>query len=324
MLCFCRPSNCLMRVFTDSEIHALLDPAEVVATIEAAFARDWRSTVVMPVRTRVDLAGGALLVMPCYDSATRALGTKLVTVLDNAVERVQATYLLLDLVSGGVRAVMAANYLTDLRTAATSAVATRRMARPEARTLGIFGTGRQARSHIEVLTAERRFASILVCGSSAERSRAFARAMAKELGLAVEAADARTCASQSDVICTCTSSPTPVLEGKWLRPGTHLNLVGAFQPDKREADGETMRRARIVVESYENALVEAGELLIPMSEGIIGREHVVADLHEILSGKKAGRAAADEITVFKNLGCALEDLATATLAFNNAESRVKP
>jgi len=312
-----------MRFFTDSEVRALLDPTQVVKAIEAAFARDYRSTVVMPVRTRLDLTGGALLVMPCYDSATPALGAKLVTVVENAVERVQATYVLLDPVSGGLRALMAANYLTEVRTAATSAVATRHMARRDAKVLGVFGTGRQARSHIEVLTKVREFERVLVCGSGAERSRASAAAMASELGLAVEAADARTCASQSDVICTCTSSPTPVLEAKWLRPGTHLNLVGAFHPDKREADSETMRRARIVVESYDSALAEAGDLLIPLSEGVIGREQVIADLHEITSGKKVGRTAPDEITVFKNLGCALEDLVTATLAFNNAESRVK-
>ncbi len=325
MLCYrLRIANATaqMRVFTDSEIRSLLHPAEVVDAIEAAFAREYRATAVMPVRTRVEMAGrGVLLVMPCYDSAVPGLGTKLVTFFENAAERVQASYVLLDPVSGKLRALMAANYLTDVRTAATSAVATRHMARRDAKVLGVFGTGRQARSHIEVMTAVWRFERVLVCGSSAERSQSFAAAMANELGLAVEPADASTCASQSDVICTCTSSSTPILEGKWLRPGTHLNLVGAFQPDKREADSETMRRARVVVETYESALAEAGDLLIPMREGVISREHVIADLHEIASGKKAGRTSADQITVFKNLGCALEDLVTATLACQKAEQR---
>ena len=311
-----------MRIFTDSEIRSLLDPAEVVDAIKAAFAREYRATAVMPVRTRVELAGrGVLLVMPCYDSAVPGIGTKLVTFFENVAERVQSSYVLLDPVSGKLRALMAANYLTDVRTAATSAVATRHMARPDAKVLGVFGTGRQARSHIEVMTAVWQFERVLVCGSRAERSRAFAAAMANELGLAVEPADARSCASQSDVICTCTSSSTPILEGQWLRPGTHLNLVGAFQPDKREGDSETVRRARIVVETYESALAEAGDLLIPMREGVIGREHVIADLHEIASGKKAGRTSADEITIFKNLGCALEDLVAATLVCQKAEQK---
>jgi len=311
-----------MRIFTDSEIRSLLHPAEVVDAIAAAFAREYRTTAVMPVRTRVEVAGrGALLVMPCYDSAVPGLGTKLVTFFENIAERVQAGYILLDPASGKLRALMAANYLTDVRTAATSAVATRHMARRDAKVLGVFGTGRQARSHIEVITAVWRFERVLVCGSSAERSREFAAAMANELGLAIEPSGARTCASQSDVICTCTTSSTPILEGQWLRPGTHLNLVGAFQPAKREADSETIRRARVVVDTYEGALAEAGDLLIPMREGVISREHVVADLHEVASGKKAGRTTADEITVFKNLGCALEDLVTATLVWQKAEQR---
>jgi len=311
-----------MRIFTDSEIRSLLQPAEVVDAIEAAFAREYRATAVMPVRTRLEMADrGVLLVMPCYDSAVPGLGIKLVTFFENIAERVQASYILLDPVSGKLRALLAANYLTDVRTAATSAVATRHMARRDAKVLGVFGTGRQARSHIEVMTAVWQFERVLVCGSSAERSRAFAAAMENELGLAVEPADARSCASQSDVICTCTSSSTPILEGRWLRPGTHLNLVGAFQPDKREVDSETVRRARIVVETYESALAEAGDLLIPMREGVISREHVIADLHEVASGKKAGRTSADEITVFKNLGCALEDLVAATLVCQKAEQK---
>ena len=309
-----------MRILTDSEVCSLLDPAEVVDAIEAAFARDYRVTAVMPVRTQVEVASrGVLLVMPCYDSAVPGLGTKLVTVFENPAERVQANYALLDPVSGELRVLMAANYLTDVRTAATSAVATRHMARQDANILGIFGTGRQARSHIEVLSAVHQFGCVLVCGSSAERSQAFAAGMANELGVAIEPADARTCASQSDVICTCTTSSTPVIEGRWLRPGTHLNLVGAFQPEKREVDSQTVRLARVVVDTYEGALAEAGDLLIPMNEGVISREHVVADLHEVISGKKAGRTSADEITVFKNLGCALEDLVTATLAYRKAE-----
>jgi ornithine cyclodeaminase/alanine dehydrogenase len=313
-----------MRVFTDSEVRSLLDPTEVVDAIEAAFAREYSTTAVMPARTQVQVAGrGVLLVMPCYDSAVPGLGSKLLTAFDSAAQRLQATYVLLDPLTGELRALMAANYLTDVRTAATSAVATRHLARRDAKVLGVFGTGRQARSHIEVIATVRRFERVLVCGSSAARSRAFATTIASEFGLTVEAADAHSCASQADVICTCTTSSTPVLEGKWLRPGTHLNLVGAFQPDKREVDSETMRRARIVVDTYEGALGEACDLLVPIREGVISREHVIADLHQLASGKAAGRTSADEITVFKSVGCALEDLVTATLAWQKAQQSAR-
>jgi ornithine cyclodeaminase/alanine dehydrogenase-like protein (mu-crystallin family) len=307
-----------MKVFSDSAIRLLLKPLEVVAALDAAFARDYHGTVVMPLRTHVDISGrGLLLLMPCYDSAVPAFGIKLWTDFGSpaAEQRSQATYVFLDPETGDLCAIMAANYLTDLRTAATSAVATNHMARKEAKVLGVFGTGRQARAHLEVLRAVRYFDRILVCGSSPDRSREFARALANEGGFQIEPADAQTCASQSDVICTCTTSTTPVVKGRWLRPGTHLNLVGAFQPQTREVDSETVRRARVAVEGYDNALAEAGDILIPLSEGVIGREHVAADLHELASGKKPGRTSAEEITVFKNLGCALEDLVTANLVW---------
>lgn len=309
-----------MRLFSDSEIRSLLNPFEVVDAIDVAFARDYRATAVMPARTHIDISGrGVMLVMPCYDSAIPALGIKLWTGFesDRAHERSRATYVFLDPQNGGLRALMEANYLTDVRTAATSAVATRYMASQNAKVLGVFGTGRQARSHVELMTKVRHFDRILVCGASWERSRNFAAMLTTELGLSVEPADAQACASESDVICTCTTSPTPVLKGKWLRPGTHLNLVGAFQSHTREVDSETIKRARVVVETYDDALAEAGDLLIPMREGVIGRQHIAADLHELASGKKPGRTSAEEITILKNLGCALEDLVIATLVWQN-------
>lgn len=310
-----------MRVFTDSEVRALLQPAEVVNAVESAFARNCGATAVLPERTQLPVDDhGLLLVMPCYDSALPALGVKLISVFENAAQRLQATYVLLDPASGKLHALMAANYLTEVRTAAASAVATRHMARQDASTLGVFGTGRQARSHIEVFTAVRNFERVLVCGSSKERSEEFASAMARTLNREVEPAEARACASQADVICTCTSSPSPVFDGKWLPPGAHLNLVGAFQPTKREVDSETTRRARIAVDIY-GALAEAGDLLIPMREGVISRAHIVADLHELASGKKPGRTSAEEITVFKSVGCALEDLVIASLVWQKAEAQ---
>jgi ornithine cyclodeaminase len=137
--------------------------------------------------------------------------------------------------------------------------------------------------------------------------------MAAGLSIPIEAVDAFTCAAQSDVICTCTNAHTPLFDGNLLRPGTHLNLIGTFQPQAREVDSITIQRAQVVVETYEGALAEAGDLLIPISEGLITREHVRADLHELVSGKKTARRSREDITVFKSVGCALEDLVTAEL-----------
>src|SRR5258708_6515951 len=177
------------------------------------------------------------------------------------------------------------NYLTDLRTAATSAVATDLLAASNARTLGVFGSGRQAEAHLSVLARVRSFERFLVCGSGKSDLRSFCGKMKQVHGLEVEAVPAETCAREADVICACTTSPVPVFDGRWLRPGTHLNLVGAFQPHTREVDDDTIRQSRVVVDTYEGALEEAGDLLIPMKSGVIGREHIVADLHELAVSK---------------------------------------
>jgi alanine dehydrogenase len=262
------------------------------------------------------MADGVFLIMPCYDLVGHALGMKLVVVQANPVraeDRIQATYLLLDPETGRPRLLLSAKYLTDLRTAATSAVATKFLAREDARVLGVFGTGRQARAHLKVMSLVRRFERVLVCGKDSGQTREFAKEISAKLRLAIDATDARTCAAEADVICACTTSPTPLFDGKLLRPGAHLNLVGTFQPHAREVDSATIQRARVVVDTYDGALAEAGDLLIPMRDGLIGRDHIVSDLHELVSGKKAGRTSPADITLFKSVGCALEDLVAAEM-----------
>jgi ornithine cyclodeaminase/alanine dehydrogenase-like protein (mu-crystallin family) len=299
-----------MRFYSESQVRSAVTPDEVIQAIRSAFARGF-AALRMPVRTTLELNGALLLVMPCYDQGLNAAGVKLVSVSTKA--GVHATYELLDTETGISIARMEANYLTDLRTAATSAVATGLLARTDAQTLGIFGSGRQAIAHLTVLPCVRKFKRFLVCGSGRSDLKAFCAKMKMEHALDIEAADAQTVAQESDVICTCTTAREPLFDGRWLRPGTHLNLVGAFQPETREVDDITVKRARIVVDTYEGALQEAGDLLIPLKNGTIERSHIYADLHEIASGKKAARTSAESVTLFKSVGCALEDLAAAQL-----------
>jgi ornithine cyclodeaminase/alanine dehydrogenase-like protein (mu-crystallin family) len=304
-----------VQLLTEDDVRKRLAPERVIAAIEAAF-RDRYPTTVIPARSHLKLAEGIFLIMACYDRAGHALGMKLVAVEDKPQrpdDRVHATYLLLEPKTGRPKLMVSANYLTDLRTAATSAVATRFLARDNVRVLGIFGTGRQARAHVRVLPLVRRFDRVLVCGTSPNASRNFAQELSPEIRVPLRPADARTCAAESDVICACTSSPTPLFDGKWLRPGTHLNLVGAFQPHTREVDSASVRRSQVFVETYDGVLAEAGDLLVPLQEGILSRERIAGDLHELVSGKKKGRKDAGTITLFKSVGCALEDLVTADL-----------
>ncbi|MGC2194160.1 MAG: ornithine cyclodeaminase family protein [Terriglobales bacterium] len=304
-----------MHVLTEAEVHRLLDPRALVPAIEEAFRSRYPSTV-MPTRTQMKLADGIFLIMPCYDRAGRGLGMKLVKFNEAprlAEDRIQATYILLDVESGCAKLVIAANYLTDLRTAATSAVATKFLAREDARVLGVFGTGRQARAHLQVLRHVRAFERALVTGKDPARTRDFARQMEAELGMKVESVYSRTCAAESDVLCTCTTSRTPLFDGNMVRKGTHINGVGSFQPATRELDDTTARRCRIVVDTYDGALAEAGDLLIPLKAGIIKRENLLADLHELVTARKPVRTSPAEITLFKSVGNALEDLAAAEL-----------
>jgi len=308
-----------MLFLTEDQVRGLADAGGVIAALRSAFARDFSATLQMPVRSSMPLHGkGVLLLMPAYDGSLGVAGVKTVTVTKTS--GVSASYELFDPVSGLTLARMEANWLTDLRTAATSALATDLLARPDARTLGIFGSGRQASAHLAVLPRVRSFTRFLVCGSGRAGLQDFCHAMKQQHNIDVEIADPETCVRHSNVICTCTSSRTPLFEGAWLRPGTHVNAIGAFQPDARELDDEAARRSRIIVDTWEGALAEAGDILIPLAKGIIQKEQIVADLHQIVTGERIGRTTPEDITLFKSVGCALEDLVTARLIYERART----
>jgi len=309
-----------MRQLTEANVQSQLDPVRLIASLETAFRDRFRS-VTLPTRVYVETALGFFLIMACHDGDGCAMGMKFVAVQktpEAGDQRIQATYILFDPATAIPKLAIPANYLTDLRTAATSGLATQWLARADVRVLGIFGTGRQALAHLKVLLLVRQFRRVLVCGRDPGRARAFVEVAAADMDIPVEVVDAETCASQSDVICTCTNSMEPLFDGNLLRPGTHLNLVGAFRPNMREVDSMTIERACVVVDTYDGALAEAGDLLIPLGEGRISRQHILADLHELVTGKRRVLPDPQGITVFKSVGCALEDLVAAELLLASA------
>jgi ornithine cyclodeaminase/alanine dehydrogenase-like protein (mu-crystallin family) len=304
-----------MKFFAEEKVRKLLEIDKLIAAVRAAFAGDFQKTLRMPPRTRFDLGESVLLLMPCHDIGLNAAGVKLVTV--NPRGGVNAGYVLLDPQSGQTLAILEANYLTDVRTAATSAVATDLLARPDAATLGVFGTGHQAFSHLTILPRVRKFRRFLVCSSGRSDTGDFA-SRAKDMNINIESVDPEKCVRESDVICTCTTSHEPLFDGNWIKPGTHLNLIGAFQAYTREVDDEAIRRSKVVVDNYDGALAEAGDLLIPLKRGLIQRPHVLSDLHGLASGEKSVRTSSRDITLFKSVGCALEDLVAARLVYQAA------
>jgi ornithine cyclodeaminase/alanine dehydrogenase-like protein (mu-crystallin family) len=304
---------------TEADVRRMLDPRALIEAIENAF-RNRYDSLTIPPRTRLELADSMFLTMSCYDASANALGTKLISVRKNPApgeERVHATYLLLEAQTAHPRRIIGANYLTAARTAATSAVATKFLARSECSTLGIFGTGRLARAHLEFLPLVRKFDRVLICGRDVTRSQAFVRQCSPQTNIQLKAADARTCAAESDVICTCTTSDTPLFDGSLLAPGTHLNLTGTFQPHAREVDNIAVRRSRVFVDTREGAMSEAGDVIVPIHRGEITPAHIIGDLHELLSRPGTGRVTSADITIFKSVGCAVEDLVAAELLLSS-------
>ena len=311
-----------MRFFSEDDIRAAISPERAIALMESAF-RDFLPTALVPERLHMGVPGrGVLLLMPCCVPQLDAMGFKSAFVLDQAIaegESVKATYVLLD-TRGQLRATMEARHLTALRTAAVSAVATRLLARPDAATLGIFGTGRLAATHAEALRCVRRIREVRVCGTSLVKSARFAQQIKSELNISAQAASPQDTAA-ADIVCTCTNSAEPVLRGDWLQPGAHLNLVGSFRPAVQEVDDEAVVRASVFVDAIEGAMSEAGDLLVPMSKGLIARSHILAELRSLVTRAHPGRRSDDEITLFKSVGHAIEDIVMANATARGRDER---
>ncbi|MGH2681110.1 MAG: ornithine cyclodeaminase family protein [Actinomycetota bacterium] len=297
-----------LRLIDAEELRARLPMTDAIDALGEAFRTLDPGTA--PLRTSVETPGGSLLLMPAFGDA--GIGVKLVTLSPGNAERalpfIQASYVLFDAGTQTPEAVLDGTALTALRTAAVSGLATKHLAREDSSRLVVFGAGVQARSHLEAMCAVRPVAELVVVS----RSRGAAEALVDEgigRGLVAELGGAGAVAA-ADLICTCTTSEEPLFDGSLMRPGTHLNAVGSHRPDARELDTETVRRSRVVVETREVALAEAGELLIAIAEGAIEAGHVAADLAETVRGASPRRSP-DDVTVFKSVGMAFEDLVVA-------------
>jgi ornithine cyclodeaminase/alanine dehydrogenase-like protein (mu-crystallin family) len=285
---------------------------EVIEAMEAALADFSRGRFVQPVRAVIPVEehGGFLYVMPAYTGA--GLGAKLVTLYPANVDvpTHNATILLFDPGTGAPLASLDGRLITEVRTAAVSAVATRHLARGDAAVLAILGAGVQAASHLEALRLVRELREVRVW--SPTRGPAFAR----EHGVTA-AASGEEAVRGADIVVTVTTSRTPVLRGEWLAPGAHVNAVGAPRPDWRELDDGVMTRATIYVDSRAAAEEESGDVRAALGAG----REIAAEIGEVVGGSRPGRASDDEITLFKSLGMAVEDVATADLVVRRVAAR---
>jgi ornithine cyclodeaminase len=295
-----------VRVYSAAEVHAALPWGTLADALEAAF----RCGAEVPVRHLHALAAqDSLLLMPAWNP--RVIVVKAVTVIPGAPSTVEAVVLVLERASGKALALMDGEAITVRRTAAASALAARRLALPDARDLLVVGTGRLAGWMARAHAALRPGLRVKVWGRRPEAAQSLAAELAREGLAASPAPDLEAGVRGAHIVCCATTSAEPIVRGAWLAPGTHLDLVGAFKPSMREVDDDAVLRARIVVDTRGGALAEAGDLVQPMGRGLLEPTDIAGELAEILRGERTGRTSPQDVTLFKSVGTALEDLAAA-------------
>jgi ornithine cyclodeaminase len=309
-------------LFSDRDVAELLPMRECIAVMADALRSLARNDAVLPLRsvTKVPGSPNLLAMMPgmlgVASGGRTAIGAKVISVFPgndaSPYDSHIGVVLLFDAHHGQLLAIMDASSVTAIRTAAVSGVATDVLARPDAGDLAILGAGVQAMTHLDAMRVVRSLRRVRVWSRSSDRAARFAERAAERFGLIVERVDDPAAAVRgADIVCTVTASREPVLRGEWLAHGAHVNAVGAALSTTRELDTEAVRRARLFVDRRESAMAESGDVLIPIAEGAITAGHIKGELGELLLGRVLARVSEDEVTLFKSLGLAIEDVAAA-------------
>lgn len=306
-------------------VASLLPMEACIARMETALRSLARGEAQQPLRQVLRPPGGAgaLASMPAVLADPPVLGVKALSIFPGnhaaGIDSHQGAVLLFDARDGRLLCILDAGAITAVRTAAVSAVATRALARAEASDLAIIGAGVQAASHLEAMLLVRRIRRVRVWSRTAWHALELAQRMSTGHGVAVEVArTAREAVEGADLICTCTAAAEAVVQGPWLAPGAHVNAVGSSTPSARELDAAAVARARLVVDSRVSAMSEAGDFLRARAEGAVGDGHIAAELGEVLSGSAPGRRTPGEITLFKSVGLAVEDVAAGFHVYDEA------
>lgn len=317
-----------IRILNRADVRSLLSMQECVALMRQAFALVSDGRSLQPIRRTMRLPNGRGLLgmMPGYiaETATACFGVKVVSVYPGnhgtAYGSHQGALLLFDEQTGALRAILDGRDITALRTGAASAAATDVLARQNAGSMTIYGYGDEAVTHLEALTQVRKFERILICGRSLAKAQAFALAQGQLLGLRIEATDNFEAAADADVVTTATSAVEPFLLGRWIKPGTHLNVIGSSIPSSAEVDEEVVVRSRFFTDFTDSTLELGGEIRRALERGVVSKDHILGCVGDVITGKIPGRTSEQDITLFKSLGMAAEDLVTARLIVSKAEA----
>ncbi|HEY44413.1 MAG TPA: ornithine cyclodeaminase family protein [Anaerolineae bacterium] len=317
-----------IRVLNSSDVRQALPMGSAIDAMKEAFAQLSSGKATMPVRSHVEVKQheGITLFMPALLHESQDMAIKIVSVFPRNLKRglstINALVVAIDTETGIPTAVMEGASLTAIRTGAASGAATDLLARTDASTVAIIGSGAQARTQLEAVCTVRQIQEVRVYSLDKTQARTYAKEMGglgsipKKIRIANSPSEAIV---KADIICTATTSSTPVFDGKELEPGVHINAIGSFTPEMRELDAETVKKALIVVDSREAALIEAGDLMIPIKRGEITPEWIHAEIGELVMGIKPGRSDPNQITLFKSVGIAVQDAISASYALTRAK-----
>lgn len=323
-----------MLILSSDEVRKALPIKEAIEAMKRAYASLSDGKAEVPLRThlRIPPQEAVTLIMPAYVQVEGddALAVKVVSLFPKNPERqrrlplIQAAVLVLDAETGQPRALLEGSSLTAIRTGAGSGAAIDLLSRPDSKVVAVFGAGAQGRTQLEAACSVRKIEKAWVFDTSVERAEDFVKDMAgvglipKELRVASSSQEAL---SDADIICTATTSSTPVFADADVKSGTHISSIGSYTPEMQEVPAETVARALVVVDSREATLAETGDLLKPMQAGLFGEDHISAELGEILLGRKPGRGSPEQITFFKSVGVAVQDAMAAQLTLQNARKQ---
>jgi alanine dehydrogenase len=317
-----------MLILSDEQVRGLVDIEDLIDVLEQAHVQFSMGKVVMPVRLVVPLTEikGRITSMPAFLSQESALGIKIISYfqdnLKHGLPAILATISLYSTDTGKLMVLMDGVTITAIRTACASAMATKALANPETPVLGIIGAGTQARTHIRALSKVRSLERVLIWSPSGTSAQKVKEELEEEMGFEIlPQSSAEAVVREADLLATVSAAGEPVLKAAWLKAGVHINAVGSHRPDLREIGSDTLVRATVVVDSRDAVYSECGDILLAIAEGAISREHIRGEIGEVLAGRKVGRTSEGEVTLYKSVGIALQDVAAAMLVYRRALER---
>ena len=313
-----------IRIIKAGEIKQYYSMQQAIDAMDRAFSALSSGESYVPLRFVFKLPSEEMLMLfkPAYVEKWKRVSVKFITQRENGfipgIPAIQGIVLLIDALSGEILSIMDGEYLTALRTGAASGLATRCFARKDAQILALFGCGTQGRTQLEAVICEREIKKVIVFDKYKDAADRFIRAMQEKFQIEMVYTDDTSVLKDADIICTATNSTAPLFRKEELKEGVHINAIGSFQPEMQELDPYVIRDAKVYVDQAESCLTESGDLMKPITQGIIDQKHIAGEIGDFCLNKIAGRESEKEITVFKSVGVAIQDFAVATDIYNSA------